>query len=52
MADAESPHPNRRHILVGGAALSVLPGDALAEAKQQQDARAAPEQNSMEIRSW
>jgi xanthine dehydrogenase YagT iron-sulfur-binding subunit len=49
MADAESRHPNRRHILVGGAALSVLRGDALAEAKQQQDARAKPEQNSMEI---
>ena len=49
MADAEFRHPNRRHILVGGAALSVLPGDALAEAKQQQDARAKPEQNSMEI---
>jgi xanthine dehydrogenase YagT iron-sulfur-binding subunit len=47
--DAESPHPNRRHILVGGAALSVLRGDALAEAKQPQDARAKPEQNSMEI---
>ena len=49
MADAKSRHPNRRHILVGGAALSVLRGDALAEPKQQQDARAKPEQNSMEI---
>ena len=49
MADAECRHPNRRHILVGGAALSVLPGEALAEAKQRQDARAKPEQNSMEI---
>ncbi len=49
MADAECRHPNRRHILVGGAALSVLPGEALAEVKQRQDARAKPEQNSMEI---
>ena len=49
MTDAESRHPNRRHILVGGAALSVLRGDALAEAKQPRDARAKPEQNSMEI---
>ncbi len=49
MTDAEFHHPNRRHILVGGAALSVLRGDALAEPKQQQYARAKPGQNSMEI---
>jgi xanthine dehydrogenase YagT iron-sulfur-binding subunit len=49
MAEAESRHPNRRHILAGGAALSVLRGDASAEAKQQHDAQATPEQNSMEI---
>jgi xanthine dehydrogenase YagT iron-sulfur-binding subunit len=48
MAEVESRHPNRRHILVGGAALSVLRGDASAEAKQQHDAQATPEQNSME----
>jgi two-component sensor histidine kinase len=30
MPDAESRQPNRRHILVGGAALSMLRGDALA----------------------
>jgi hypothetical protein len=50
MPDAESRHPNRRHILVGGTALSMLRGDALAEQKQQQDARAKPVQNSVERR--
>ena len=49
MAEAESRHPNRRHILVGGATLSVMRGDVFAEAKQQHDAQATPEQNMMEI---
>jgi xanthine dehydrogenase YagT iron-sulfur-binding subunit len=48
MAEHESVHPNRRHFLAGGAAMSMLRGDARAEAKRPQDAQAKPPTGAFE----
>lgn len=42
MAEFDAPHPDRRHVLAGGAALSLLGGDRAAEAKPRRYAQAKP----------
>ncbi len=49
MATLESHHPSRRHVLAGGAALSLLRGDSGVQAKPQSPTLTKPDPSQTQV---